>query len=128
MKVVLRVSHEGVAKMTGKLFPLADGTHVFLHEESGTQRHFKTGSPGGVDGVVVDFLVKLSEKIGPINIHHRAGRHNPVVLWASPTRLQECGETYDWDGRSRYFLPMEYWAEKFIDYEIPWITQEATLV
>ena len=113
--VVCKVWHDGEYKMTGKVIP-ARGSYVFFHAESGTQRHVKTDSPGGIDLKVLDYL----DSAGVRAVHH-FNRRTLTLYETYTTVIHALGTQGWWDNRLRLYLPLSYWARGALDYLIPWV-------
>lgn len=143
LQVVLEVLHHGQDKMVGKVVMLphlpknALGAQVplagvpkgkarvaaFLHEESGSQPHVQLDSPGGVDTVVVQYL--LAHGVSLV-VHVRRGSR--FVLVSTPRRIAEYGAPATYDGRARLYLPWSAWAVVSPWWKtLPWVKAVVTL-
>lgn len=129
LTVRLNVVHQGVSKMVGKVVPLpvpgARGVDaMFVHEESGSQSHFNTDSPGGVDVAVLHFLVE--NRVAHI-VHISKGQNRIYHTSTATMLFQGIRET--WDGRDRIFLPTAAWMahERPWFPKTPWASAEKTV-
>lgn len=120
---VLKVVHFGEAKMVGKCF-IHEGRRIFLHEEVGTQQHIGTGAPGGVDKVALEWLLE-----GGWDEYHHHNRANGNVYITMMESFQRDGELQTAGGRTRWFLPPQFWTKQpgGLWYRVPWIDREVVL-
>ena len=124
MQVVLKVEHDGDAKMVGKVFEVMNGPDlipIFLHEQlKRSQRHIKLDSPGGVDAVVIDWLI--AQRVHYVHHHVRHGS-----LWeVEPEVIRDLGVSQRSGGRNRVYLAYQHWNERpgGAWYQVPWVTDE----
>lgn len=122
MKIGLKVKHKGHAKMVGLVFTTQpDRQLVFYHAGTASQFHPKYDCPGGLDEVVLAYLLSL----GCTRIHHWIKPNGP--LWR--TTVEEVianGFEEHSDGRDRIYLPGPFWKQQQQRlYEVPWISDNA---
>src|ERR1700693_6347354 len=89
------VMHRGKQKMVGKRF-FADGIgQIFLHEESGTQKHENTNCSSPLHYVLVSYLARLGVK----EIHHQVKGMPGTIEWTTPEDVLRDGARLSYDGR-----------------------------
>lgn len=123
MEVVLKVRHNNEAKMVGKVFRVGRRL-ICLHEESGSQGHIKSDSPGGIDTVVVDWLLEAK-----VDEFHHFNRSTKMLYVASISDIATLGIKETSDGRTRAYLGYPWWCDRKgpLPYDIPWIDRELAL-
>lgn len=114
----LQVRYKDEPIMVGKIF-LMDGSLVFLHEQSGTQKHWSTDCTSPVDVRVIEYLIKLG-----VPTIHAAHEGSKQMLMATPQLIAEQGQRLGYDQRDRYYLPDPFWTIVERDYEIPYCPRE----
>jgi hypothetical protein len=128
MQVVLRVEHRGKAKMCGKAFPAqVDGKQkiILLHQSHGDQWHHQLDSPGGVDAVVLDWMIDTG-----VDEYHHWDTLRHTLYAAEPMRIKALGITQYSDDRYRYYLPVGAWSQQrmpVLPYRVPWITADKVI-
>lgn len=114
----LLVRYRNLPIMVGKIFPVR-GSLIFLHEQSGTQKHWQTDCTSPVDVGVIDYL----REIGVLVVHATRQR-SKMLLVATPDLIASKGQRLGYDGRDRYYLPDAYWEKAERDYDILFCPRE----
>ena len=121
MKVVLKVRHKDQEKMTGKVFPFME-EDIYQISGSAGNWHRKTRSPGGIDTKVIDFL--FEHAISLIYYHNTT---TGKWLKTDVEKVLRYAERHTWDGRDRFFLPIDFWEETDPIENVPWIEEVIVL-
>jgi hypothetical protein len=90
--------------MVGKVVPHPELGFVFLHAQSGSQRHFKTGCPAPVDTILLEYLAAV-EWITYVYVYDR---ESGQMARATVDQLYGAEEQW-WGGRRRRYLPGALW-------------------
>lgn len=121
MKAMLQVYYAPADdyRPVGKVFRLDrkdDHVLIFLHEESGTQKHFNFDAPGGIDAVIIPDL----QKWGVDEVHHY-NRADQLLFRIGLRELLIHGRRKKMGGRDRVFTHYTHWhMESGLPYKPPW--------
>jgi hypothetical protein len=120
MEVRVDVKHYDEPKMAGKVFPVGSG-HIFLHEHSETQEHYKLGADVAFDVCLIDWLCAWNAEAHLGILIHVRNRKTKKLQEITPERVRQIGAPVTQGGRHRYFVPDGFFHAPFrTDYRIPY--------